>query len=88
MYIAYMRFQGASTSEVIGARNERFLRSWPVISGDVWGLSFPDIYLRVEEKLRKKPQPGRPTRPGIEPGPARCDNDVTPRPQSSGRRHS
>ena len=40
---------------------------WPMISRDGCGLSFPDIYLTVEEK----PQSGKLTRPGIEPWPAR-----------------
>ena len=37
---------------------------------DGWGLSFSDICLTVEEK---NPQPGKLTRPGIEPGPARWE---------------
>ena len=43
---------------------------WPMISGDWWCLRFPDICLTVEEKTRKKPQPGNLSRPGIEPEPA------------------
>ena len=43
-----------------------------MISGDGWGLRFPDICLSVEEKIRKEPQPGKLTRPGIEPEPAAC----------------
>ena len=42
-----------------------------MIYGDDWGLSFPEIYLTVEEKPQKKPQPGKLTRSGIEPGLAR-----------------
>ena len=42
-----------------------------MIFGDGWGLSFPDIYLPVEENLQKKPQPGKLTWLGIEPEPAR-----------------
>ena len=41
-----------------------------MISENRWGLSFPDIYLTVEEKLQKKPQPGKLTQSGIEHGPA------------------
>ena len=40
-------------------------------SGDAWCLIFPDIGLTVKVKREKKPQPGKLTRPGIEPGPAR-----------------
>ena len=35
-----------------------------------WGLQFPDICFTGEEKPRKKPHPGKLSRPGIEPGPA------------------
>ena len=35
-------------------------------------LRFPDIFLTVEGKFRKKPQPGKLTRPGIEPRSATC----------------
>ena len=41
-----------------------------MISGDSWGLSFPDICLMVE-KNPGKTEPGKLTRPGIEPGLAR-----------------
>ena len=41
-----------------------------MISGDGWSQCLPDICLTVEEKLWKKPQPGKLTRLGIEPGPA------------------
>ena len=50
-----------STCQVIG--NPK-----PMISGDRWGLSFPDICLTLQEKPQKKPQPGKLTRPGIELG--------------------
>ena len=46
---------------------------------DEWGLSFSDICPIVEEKPQKKSQPGKLTRPVIEPGPATSVNDVTPR---------
>ena len=42
-----------------------------MISGDGWGLNFPDICLMVEEKPQEKPQPGKLIWPGMEPGPAR-----------------
>ena len=41
-----------------------------MISGNGWGLNFPEIYLIVEKKPRKKPQPGKLIRSGIEPEPA------------------
>ena len=53
----------------IGACNEWLW--WPVISRNVWGLSFPDICLTAEERPQKKPQWGKLTWPGIEPRPAR-----------------
>ena len=51
---------------------------WPMISGDGWSLSFPDICLTVEEKFRKKLQLGKLTRPGIEPGRARWEATMLP----------
>ena len=42
-----------------------------MISGDGWGLKFPDICNTVEEKSRKERQRGKLTRPGIEPGPTK-----------------
>ena len=39
----------------------------PMISGNEWGSSFADFFFTIEEK----PQPGKLTRPEIEPGPAR-----------------
>ena len=41
---------------------------WPMIYGDGWDLSFPDISLTVDEKPQKKPQPGKLTLTGLEPG--------------------
>ena len=62
--------------------NDFWWLRWPMISRDGWGLSFPDICLTVEEESQRKPQPGKLTRPGIEPGPGVVrDNDVTPRQQ-------
>ena len=51
---------------------------WPMLSGDRWGLSFPDICLRVEENPWKKPQLGKLNRPGIEPGSARRQATMLP----------
>ena len=50
-----MRFSGASTSEIIGARNEIFLMI--MMTNDIWGWMgpkvFPGIYLNVGENLQK-----------------------------------
>ena len=67
----YLKFKGASTSQVIGARNEW----WWMIMMAKWysgtlGPKLPDICLTGEEKPREKPHPGNLSRPGIEPGPA------------------
>ena len=43
-----------------------------MISRDGWGLSLTCIFLLVEEK----PQPGKLTLPGIEPGPARWEAKI------------
>ena len=55
-----------------------------MITGDRWGLSFPDICLTVEEKPWKKPQPGKLTQPGIEPEPTGCEAMVLPLDRSDG----
>ena len=72
MYIVYWRFQGASTSQVTGARNEMIMDDYDgqMIFGDLVDLKLPDIRLTGEENPRKKPHPGNQPRPGIEPGPA------------------
>ena len=47
------RFQGASTSQVIGARNEMIMNDYDgqMIFGDLMGrLKLPDIRLTDEEK--------------------------------------
>ena len=61
-------FKGASTSQVIGARNEMMMDDYDgqMIVGDLVGLKLPDIRLTGEEK----PHPGNLSRSGIEPGPA------------------
>ena len=65
-------FNGASTSKVIGARNEMMMHDYDgqMIFGDLVGLKLPDIRLTGEEKPRKKPHPGNLSRPRIEPVPA------------------
>ena len=54
MYV-YLRFSGASTSRVIGARNEMMMDGYngQMIFGDLVGLKLPDIRLTGEEKTRK-----------------------------------
>ena len=56
---------------------------WPMISGDGWGLSFPDICVTVEEKPQKK-QRGKLARPGVEPGTARWEATMLPLDHSGG----
>ena len=57
MYVlyVYLRFQGASASEVIGARNEMIMGDYDgqMIFGELVGLKLPDIRLTGEEKPRK-----------------------------------
>ena len=55
-----------------------------MISGDGWDLRFPDICLTVEKKPRKKPQPRKLTRQGIEHGPARWKATMLPLGHSGG----
>ena len=57
---------------------------WLIISGDGWCLSFPDICVTVEEK----PQVGKLTWPGIEPGPARWEVPMLHLDHSGGHIHS
>ena len=54
-----LEFTGASTSKVIGARNEMMMDDYDgqMIFGDLVGLKLPDIRLTGEKKPRKKPQP-------------------------------
>ena len=66
------RLQDASTSQVIGARNEMIMDDYDgqMMFGDLVGLKIPDIRMTGEEKPRKKPHSGNLSRPGMEPGPA------------------
>ena len=67
--ICIFGFKGASTSQVIGARNEMMMdddNDVQIIFGDLVGLKLPDISLTGEEE----PHAGNLSRPGIEPGPA------------------
>ena len=64
-------FKGASTSKVIGARNEMMMDDYDgqMIFGDLVGLKFPDIRLAREKKPRKNlTQETSPDR-GSNPGP-------------------
>ena len=72
MYECIFGFKGASTSKVIGARNEMMMDDYEgqIIFGDLVGLKLPDIRLTDEEKPRKKPHPGNLFRSGFEPRPA------------------
>ena len=66
-------FKGASTSKVIGARNEMMMDAYDgqMIFGDLVGLKLPDIRLIGEEKTRKNlTQETCPDR-GSHPGPLR-----------------
>ena len=64
-------FKGASTSKVIGARNEMMDDDGQMIFGYLVGLKRPDIRLTGEEKPRKKlTQETCPDR-GSNPGPLR-----------------
>ena len=62
---------GASTSQVIGASNELFFMIMMAydIPGRFVAYVFLTFVLRFR-KTRKKPQPGKLTLTGIEPGPA------------------
>ena len=53
--ICIFGFKGASTSKVIGARNEMIMDDYDgqMIFGDLVGLKLPDIRLTGEEKPRK-----------------------------------
>ena len=55
--ICIFGFKGASTSKVIGARNETMMDDYDgqMIFGDLGGLKLPDIRLTGEEKPPKKP---------------------------------
>ena len=68
-----MSFKGASTSQVIGARNEMMMDDYDgqMIFGDLVGLKLPAIRLTCEEKPRKNlTQETFPDR-GSNPGPLR-----------------
>ena len=55
MYICIFGFKGASTSQVIGVRNEMMMNDYDgqMIFGDIVGLKLPDNRLTGEEKPRK-----------------------------------
>ena len=52
MYACIFGFKGASTSQVIGARNEMMMDDYDgqMIFGDLVGLKLPDVRLTGEEK--------------------------------------
>ena len=55
VYVCIFGFKGASTSQVIGARNEMMMDDYDgqMIFGDLVGLKLPDIRLTGKEKPRK-----------------------------------
>ena len=69
--LGYLKFKGASTSQVISARNEWLgmimMAKW--YSG-TWGPKASWHLSYRCGKTPKKPHPGNLSRPGIEPGPA------------------
>ena len=72
-YVCIFVFKGASTSQVIDARNEMMMDDYDgqMIFGDLVGLKLPDICLTGEEKPRKNlTQQTCPDR-GSNPGPLR-----------------
>ena len=72
MYVCIFGCKGASTSQVIGARNEMMdVYDGQMLFGDLVGLKLPDIRLTGEEKPRKNlTQETCPDR-GSNPGPLR-----------------
>ena len=84
----YLRFLGASTSQVIGARNQMIVDDdddGQMIFGDLMGLELPDIRLTGEEKPRKNlTQETCPDR-GSNPGPLRDTCACYHLPHSGGR---
>ena len=78
-YVCIFVFKGASTSKVIGARNEMMMDDYDgqMIYGDLVGLKLPDIHLIGEEKPRKNlTQETCPDR-GSNPGPLHDKPDAT-----------
>ena len=59
-----------------------------MMANDIRGWLWPKfswLCLTAEEKTRKKPQPGKLARPGIEPGPARWEATTLPLDHSGGQ---
>ena len=69
--ICIFGFKGASTSKIIGARNEMMMDDYggQMIFGDLVGLKLPDIRLTGEE-IPRKTSPRKLVLTGNEPGPA------------------
>ena len=77
MYVCIFGFKGASTSKVIGARNDDWLW-WP---NDIRGPCGPKASWHSSYrwgKTPKNPHPGNLSRPGIEPGPAAWQAHMLP----------
>ena len=73
MYVCLFGFKGASTSQVIGARNEMMMDDYDgqMIFGDLVILKLPDIRLTGEEKHRKNLTQETCHDRGSNPGPLR-----------------
>ena len=70
MYVCIFGFKGASTSKVIGARNE-MMDDYvgQMIFGDLVGLKLPDIRLKGEEKPQENLTQKTCRNQGSNPGP-------------------
>ena len=88
MYV-YLGFKGASTSKVIGARNEMMMDDYggQMIFGDLVGLKLPDIRLTGEEKPRKNLTQETCPDQGSNPGPLRDKRTCYHLFHSGGRLH-
>ena len=73
LYVCIFGFKGASTSKVIGARNEMMMDDYDgqMIFEDLGGLKLPDICLTGEEKPRKNLTHETCPDRGSNPGPLR-----------------
>ena len=87
-YVCIFGFKGASTSKVIGARNEMMMDDYDgqMIFGDLVGLKLPEIRLTGEKKTRKNLTPKTYPDRGSNPGPLRAKRACYHLFHSSGRR--
>ena len=76
--LVYMGFRAREYRRSLTPYEMIYSDWWPMISGDTWGLSFPDICLTVEGKPRKhQNQENWPDR-GSNPGPLGIVSRETP----------